>query len=85
MEKYDFTKHHFYGENHNHITKIIDILQAGNLEASFIRKFYAAVPMFNLSEEDYKIYSELAKNAFNLLQEHSNKPKVKVYQKNPKA
>ena len=81
MEKYDFTMQHLYGENHHHITKILSILQASNLEEAFIRKFYASVPMLNLTEEDYKLYANLARNAFNFLNERSSDlSQVRIYQ-----
>ncbi len=81
MEKYDFTMQHLYGENHHHITKIINILQASNLEETFIRKFYATIPMLNLKESDYRLYADLVRNAFNFLQRHdASKAKVKLYQ-----
>jgi glutamate dehydrogenase len=81
MEKYDFTKQHLYGENHNHITKIISILQASNVEDLFVRKFYATVPMLDLTEEDYHLYAQLAKNAFDFLQNRNiSQAKLKLYQ-----
>ena len=80
MEKYDFTMQHLYGEDHHHITKILHILQASNLEETFIRKFYATIPMLDLKDEDYKLYAQLAKNAFGFLSRHtSNTSKVRVY------
>ncbi len=86
MEKYDFTMQHLYGENHHHITKILGILQAGNLEEVFVRKFYATIPMLNLTENDYNLYAALARNAFNFLQEHNrSKSKVKLYQGSRKS
>jgi glutamate dehydrogenase len=81
MEKYDFTIKHLYGEDHRHIKTIIGILQAENLEEIFIRKFYSAIPMINLSDEEYKLCAELARNAFHFLQQHKNKPKLRLYQK----
>lgn len=81
MEKYDFTMQHLYGENHHHITKIINILQASNLEEMFIRKFYATIPMLNLKESDYKLYADLARNAFSFLQKRDmSKTNVKLCQ-----
>lgn len=81
MEKYNFTMQHLYGEDHQHITKILNILQATNIEESFIRKIYASTPMLNPSEEEYKLYAELAKNAFNFFMDRNPlKSKVKIYQ-----
>jgi glutamate dehydrogenase len=81
MKKYDFTMQHLYGESHHHITKILSILQAGNLEEVFVRKFYATIPMLNLTEDEYKLYAELVKNAFNFLMEaESAHSKVRIYQ-----
>lgn len=86
MEKYDFTMQHLYGENHHHITKIINILQASNLEEVFIRKFYATIPMLNLTGNDYKLYADLVRNAFNFLQKHDvSKSKVKLYKESRKS
>ncbi len=80
MEKYDFTMHHLYGENHHHITKILSILQASSLEEIFVRKFYATIPMLNLSEEECNLYAELAEHAFDFLQEHNDpQPKIRLY------
>ena len=81
MEKYNFTMQHLYGEDHQHITKILNILQASNIEESFIRKIYASIPMLNLSEAEYKLYAELAKNAFNFFMDRDPlKSKIKIYQ-----
>lgn len=80
MEKYDFTMQHLYGEKHHHITKILNIFQATNLEEVFVRKFYATIPMLNLNEKDYKLYVDLAKNAFEFFLERRNsKQKIKIY------
>jgi len=80
MEKYDLTKNHLYGENHHHITKIIGILQASNVEESFIRKFYATVPMLELTNAEYELYAQLVKNAHEFVQEHNlNEIKIHLY------
>lgn len=82
MEKYDFTKRHLYGENHHHITKILGLFQASKLEEAFVRKFYATVPMLELNEDDYRLYVNLAKSAFNFFNNFAAKAKVKLYQEN---
>lgn len=80
MEKYDLTMKHLYGESHNHITKIIDILQASNVEELFIRKFYAIVPMLNLTKDDYDLYAKLVKNAFDFVQvRNPGNIKIRLY------
>ena len=80
MEKYDFTMHHLYGENHYHITKILSILQATSVKEIFVRKFYATIPMLNLSEEEYNLYGELAEHAFDFLQKYNDThTKIKIY------
>lgn len=85
MEKYDFTMQHLYGEKHHHITKILDILQAANLEEIFVRKFYATIPMLNLTEKDYKLYVDLVKNAFKFFSQRKNSEnKIKIYQSESK-
>lgn len=81
MEKYDFTVQHLYGENHPYIINILNILQATPLEEAFIRKFYATIPMFSLTEDDSNLYANLVMNAFHFLQQHNHaKAKVRVYQ-----
>ena len=80
MEKYDFTKRHLYGENHNHITEILALLQASKLEEAFVRKFYATVPMLDLSKEEYQLYANLAKSAFDFFKNFTSKNKIKLYQ-----
>lgn len=85
MEKYDFTIQHLYGENHTYITKILNILQAGNLEEKFIRKFYANIPMHHLSETELQINADLVKGAYEFLQEHNYvRSKVRIYYGNSK-
>jgi glutamate dehydrogenase len=82
MEKYDFTMKHLYGENHHHITKILNILQAGNLEEAFVRKFYATIPMLNPTDNEYNLYAVLARNAFDFIKLYDSKSgsKIQLYQ-----
>ncbi|MEK6734316.1 MAG: NAD-glutamate dehydrogenase [Pseudomonadota bacterium] len=80
MKEYDFTMQHLYGESHQHITKILNILQASNMEEIFVRKFYATIPMLNPKEDDYALYVELARNAFKFLENYkSPEPKITIY------
>jgi glutamate dehydrogenase len=85
MEKYKFTMHHLYGESHNHITKILNILQASNLEEIFVRKFYATIPMSDLTDEEHVSYAQSVRNAFNFIQQYNSKSNVKIYQDTPKG
>ncbi len=80
MQKYNFTMHHLYGENHQYISKILDILQASHQEELFLKKFYATVPMFDLSEEEHQEYARLAKNAYEFLSvKKENEIKIRIY------
>lgn len=85
MEKYEFTMHHLYGEEHHHITRIIEILQATSLEKDFILKFYSTIPMLNLSEEELIIHAELVRSAFNFSKKHNyTDPVLRLYQDSSK-
>lgn len=85
MGQYNFTKQHLYGENHQHITKIIERLQATSIEELFIRKFYASVPMLEPSEDDYDLFAKLVKNAFSFINKRDTHNKIKIYQGSSKS
>ncbi len=86
MEKYNFTMNHLYGENHLYINKIIEILQASNLEEQFIRKFYSTVPMLHLDDSEVHLYADLVKKAFHFFEHYqSSKAKIRIYKGSKKG